>query len=92
MKIRVGSNQWRSGGQLLDVKRQLRHTNYSFKGVSLNDIGIITIQGVIQFNERVQPVKYDSVEPSAGTKLLATGIHIIRSISHIFFTELFEKN
>ncbi|XP_055307978.1 chymotrypsin-1-like, partial [Sitodiplosis mosellana] len=74
IQIRVGSHKKSSGGQVLKVLETIRHPEYK-EDVHLtrNDIGLIRVQGSIEFNKKVQPINYDGAEPSPGTQLLATG-------------------
>lgn len=71
LKIRVGSNQWNSDGQLFSVQRQLAHPKYIPHEVH-HDIGLVTLQSPIQFNSKVRAIGYARTEPSPGTQLLAT--------------------
>lgn len=70
--VRVGSNNWKSGGTVYKVHKLIPHENYNHTNFS-NDICLIRINGKIKFNPKVQPIKYSKKFIKAGTDLLTTG-------------------
>lgn len=72
IKIVVGTNQWNSGGDHYKAQKTIVNENYDSPPFA-NDIGLIQVQGEIEFNEKVQPIKYSSKEVPEGSSVQATG-------------------
>lgn len=72
MKVLVGTNDLTSGGQRYKIKEMIRHEQYNQPSFA-NDIGLIRIDGRIEFNEKVQPIKYSDKFVEGGTHLQTTG-------------------
>lgn len=68
-----------SGGQRYKVDKVIQHEQYN-KPAFANDIGLVKIKGKIEFNEKVQPIKYSNKFVEGGTKLSTTGWGRIRVI------------
>lgn len=60
------------GGQRYKVKEVIQHEQYN-KPPFANDIGLVRINGKIEFNDKVQPIKYSKKFVKGGTKLSTTG-------------------
>lgn len=69
----VGSTNLDSGGTTYDVVKYIVHDKFENPVQAGHDIALIRIQGPIQFNSYVQPIKYSTVEVPPGTEVLATG-------------------
>lgn len=72
IKILVGTNDLKNGGKQYPVSKLIPHEEYN-KPSFANDVGLILIDGEIEFNEKVQPIKYSNKFVKAGTKLRVTG-------------------
>lgn len=68
----VGTNDLRSGGQRYKVKKLIQHEKYNRPPFAY-DIGLIRVDGRIEFNEKVQPIKYSNKFVEGGTHLQTTG-------------------
>lgn len=77
MEILVGTNKLSSGGARYKVKMTITHDDYFTPEFSdpdiVNDIGLIHVQTPIQFNEKVQPIKYSTNEVKADELLQISG-------------------
>lgn len=72
IKILVGTNDLKSGGKLYPVSKLIAHEDYNQPHFA-NDVGLILIDGEIEYNEKVQPIKYSNKFVKGGTKLRVTG-------------------
>lgn len=72
IKILVGTNDLKSGGKQYPVSKLIAHEDYNQPSFA-NDVGLILIDGEIEYNEKVQPIKYSNKFVKAGTKLRVTG-------------------
>ncbi|XP_055303191.1 chymotrypsin-2-like [Sitodiplosis mosellana] len=70
LRIRVGSNEANTGGQVFNVEKAIPHPSYEKKR---NDIGLIRVQGNITFNDKVKTIQLETNEVPSGTELLVTG-------------------
>lgn len=70
--ILVGTNNLKSGGTSYKVHKFIAHENYNQPPFAY-DIGLILIDGEIEFNEKVQPIKCSNKFVKAGSKLSVTG-------------------
>lgn len=68
----VGTNDLQTGGQRYKVKELITHEQYNQPEFA-NDIGLVRIDGRIEFNENVQPIKYSDKFVEDGTRLITTG-------------------
>lgn len=68
MEIVVGTNDLKSGGTRYKVERFIGHEKYD-KPQFAFDIAIIRVKGEIEFNDKVQPIKYSDKFVEANTKL-----------------------
>jgi len=71
-KILVGTNDLSKGGTLYQVKKFIFHVRYNSPRYA-NDIGLIKINGEIQFNELVQPIEYSDTVVTDNSVLELTG-------------------
>ncbi|XP_055309483.1 chymotrypsin-2-like [Sitodiplosis mosellana] len=69
--ILVGTNDWQAGGTRYIPKKIITHKKYNQPRYA-NDIVLIQVDK-IEFNEKVQPIKYSAKFVESGTPLLATG-------------------
>lgn len=67
----VGTNDLQSGGTRYTPKKFIIHEDYN-RPAFANDIGLI-LMDKIEFNDRVQPVKYSNKFVESGEKILVTG-------------------
>jgi len=74
LAVRVGSNQYASGGQLLTVSRLIPHPKYDNSSYD-NDIAIIELATPITFGPNVSPVTLPAsgTDPADGTVVTAIG-------------------
>lgn len=69
--IGVGNNRW-DNGRRYNVSDIIAHEEYVAKDY-INDIALIRVQWPIEFNAKVQPIKYTANEITSGTRLQITG-------------------
>lgn len=73
-QVRVGSAYKEKGGEIFEVDKVIVHPRY-YGGNMDYDYGLILLDGVLQLNERVQPIKManenDVIE--TGTQGLSSG-------------------
>lgn len=81
VQIIVGTNQWKSGTQY-GAEKFIIHEGYD-KPRFAYDIGLIRMQTPIEFNDRVQPIKFSVEEVPAGTSLQVTGWGLLNSSGSI---------
>ena len=62
----------KSGGKLYKVSKLTAHEKYNRPHFA-HDIGLIEIDGEIEFNEKVQPIKYSNKFVKANKRLRVTG-------------------
>lgn len=55
-----------------DVDRWVRHHHYIPQNIQ-NDIAVVKVKGVIEFNEAVQPIRISSSKIPAGAHVQLTG-------------------
>lgn len=72
MTILVGTNNLKSGGKQYKVSKLIAHEKYNQPHFAF-DIGLILIDGEIEFNDIVQPIKYTDKFIKANTTLRVTG-------------------
>lgn len=69
----VGTTDLKSGGTQYTVKTLIVHEKYN-DPLLANDIGLLEINGTIQFDgEKVQPISYSDRFVGEGERLLITG-------------------
>lgn len=71
-RVLVGTNDLKSGGAYVEVDDFIAHPQYKRSRFSY-DIGLIRVQGEIQFNDKVQPIKFTRNEVCGGVFLRAFG-------------------
>lgn len=72
IEILVGTIKLSSGGMRYKVKEAIKHEEYGDSNVTY-DIAAIRVDGPIQFNDKVQPIKYSIEEVDAGKNLQVSG-------------------
>lgn len=72
LKILVGTNDLKTGGTLYNVSKLIAHERYNQPHFA-HDIGLILIDGTIEFNDKVKPIKYSNKVVPDGTPLMVTG-------------------
>lgn len=72
IEIRVGTNKWWYGGAAHRVDEIIAHEHYDQLAFA-NDIALIHVQTPIEFNERVQPIKYSAETVPIDSLLYTTG-------------------
>lgn len=73
--VLVGSIKYTGdGGTSYDVEKTFRHPHY---GMFKNDIGLVKVQGRIEFNDFVQPIEIADERPAAGTNAIITGYGLL---------------
>lgn len=72
IEVVVGTNTWRSGGQRYRAKMYYTHGWYNNPSGAY-DIGLIRIDGDIQYNDKVNWIALWPDAPPSGTMLVATG-------------------
>lgn len=70
--VLVGTNSLSTGGTRYRIKHFIIHENYDDK-VYAYDIGLLRINGPIEFNARVQPVTLSPAEVPSGSILVVSG-------------------
>lgn len=65
-----------SGGQRYKAQKLILHEHHN-KPFFANDIALVKIDGKIEYNEKVQPIKYSRKFVKGGTKLSTTGWGLI---------------
>lgn len=70
--ILVGTNDLKSGGKYYKAKKAIPHEKYHFPLFG-NDIALVQVDEEIEFNEKVQPIKYSDEFIEEGSKLRVTG-------------------
>lgn len=68
----VGTNNWRVGGQRYRVKMYYYHGSYNNPAFAY-DVGLVRIDGDIQYNDKVKWVALWPDTPPKDTWLVATG-------------------
>lgn len=70
--ILAGTNDLTSGGTRYACKNSIRHERYDDPKYAY-DIGLIRVNGSIEFNAKIQPIKYSSETVPNGAALQTTG-------------------
>lgn len=70
----VGTNQWKLPGKTYRASDIIVHDQYVRHMLGdKNDIALIRVEKRIEFNEKVQPIKYSAEVIPSGMTLLTTG-------------------
>lgn len=72
MKVRVGSQFWNEGGQLMDVQRVLAHDGF-FEDRLFNDITLIRLSEKVTLSGSVEAIELATEEPATGTLASVSG-------------------
>lgn len=72
LRILVGTNDLKSGGQRYGVEKFIRHESYNTPKFA-NDIAVFRVKGSIEFNEKVQPIELLKDEVPDDAPLMLTG-------------------
>lgn len=86
LEILVGTNDLNKGGKYYKLKRTITHEQYN-RPQFANDIGLIEVDGEIEYNENVQPIKYSDNEVPDDAEVQLTGWGRL-SVSELFFFSL----
>lgn len=62
----------KNGGKLYKVSKLIAHEKYNQPHFA-HDVGLILIDGEIEFSEKVKPIKYSNKFVEAGAELRVTG-------------------
>ena len=77
IEILVGTNKLSSGGTRYKLKEAIKHEKYYVPeyGIPNNtyDIAIVKVQEPIEFNDKIQPIKYSIEEVGSGENLQVSG-------------------
>lgn len=97
IKIGVGSNRltYKKGAGIFlnmnvtryNVNDIIVHEGYNSKVIS-NDIALIRVQTPIQFNDRVQPIKYTANVVPSGTPLQTSGFGWLKVFCYLFYLSI----
>lgn len=68
----MGTNDLSSGGQRYSVQKIIRHEKYNIP-MYANDIALFRVKGLIEFNEKVQPIELSKEEVPDENELSLTG-------------------
>lgn len=72
VRVLVGTNDLKSGGTTYKALKSIIHKNYNRPIRLAKDIALIQVE-TIQFNDKVQPIKYSSNSVKAGANVQTTG-------------------
>lgn len=70
--ILAGTNDLSSGGNRYTSEKVIRHELYDDHKYAY-DIGLVRVNGTIEFNDKVKPIKYSSKPVPSGAALQITG-------------------
>lgn len=65
VSILVGTNDLTEGGERYHVEKLIMHNGYNIPRLA-NNIGLIRVQDIIEFNQFVQPIEYSREEIQSG--------------------------
>lgn len=68
----MGTNDLKKGGSFYKAEKLITHEQYNQPHFAY-DIGLIQVHGEIEFNEKVQPIKYSNKIIADGVSLQVTG-------------------
>lgn len=96
LEILVGTAKLSAGGKRYKVKNVIKHDKYISPGYGDGrahgqmsfDIAAVQVNGPIQFNDKVQPIKYSAQELGDGENLQVSGWGILKVILLLFVQEL----
>lgn len=72
IQILVGTNDLKNGGTIYKAEKLINHEKYGQPAFAY-DIGLIQVEGTIEFTEKVQPIKYSNTVVPGDVALQATG-------------------
>lgn len=72
IRVLVGTNNLRSGGTTYKALKSIIHEKYNKPKRLANDIALLQVEN-IQFNDKVQPIKYSEDFVNAGANLITSG-------------------
>lgn len=88
IEILVGTIKLSSGGTRYKVKEAIKHNEFPILKHNtrnvFHDIAAIRVDGPIQFNNNIQPIKYSTEEVRAGENLQVSGWGLLRVIKFLF--------
>lgn len=71
-QVLVGTNDLQNGGKRYNVRQFITHEHYNNPKFAY-DVGVIRVDGPIEFNQKVQPIKYSNRYVGGGITLQVTG-------------------
>ncbi|XP_037049006.1 chymotrypsin-1-like [Bradysia coprophila] len=77
LRILVGTNNLKGNGDYYSVTRIIEHEKFIMFAHAY-DIAVVEVDGPISFNDKVQPIKYSTREPTHGSLAQLTGWGRIR--------------
>ncbi|XP_045452026.1 chymotrypsin-2-like [Melitaea cinxia] len=72
MSVVVGTNRLLSGGDKYSVNKIIVHEGYDSVHTT-NDVSVVQVVGIIEFNDRVKPIKLPDEDTLVGADLVLTG-------------------
>lgn len=72
MKVVVGTNSLKDGGDTYSVENLIVHEEYD-GSIIVNDISLVELSEEIEFSERIQPISLPEENTEAGADLVLTG-------------------
>lgn len=70
----MGTNDQWSGGKLYNIKEFIGHDKFNVSAPSKGyDVGLIKVEGPIEFNSKVQPIELSKKSVPVGEYALETG-------------------
>lgn len=68
----MGSNKLSRGGTYYSISKSIKHESYD-NPIFAYDIAVLQVNGSIEFNEKVQPIKLSAEEVPEGSEAQLTG-------------------
>ncbi|XP_055923221.1 trypsin-like [Eupeodes corollae] len=72
IKVRLGSANYKSGGELVSVKRFKYHEGYN-SSIMINDVAVIKLSTPVRYTTKIQPIKLAESNPKTGTPAVVSG-------------------
>lgn len=75
MEVLVGTNDTDAGGERYRAEEIILHEDFESRHLA-NNIGLVRLNKPIEFNDRVQPIKYTADAVPENTELVVTGFGV----------------